>query len=318
MRSVFFGTPAIAVPALEALAGVSTVLGVVCQPDRPKGRGLQLAAPEVKLAAQRLGLPVYQPLKVRDGELAKWLQDLQPDVALVLAYGRILPPDVLAIPKHGCLNLHASLLPAYRGAAPINWALIHGQAQSGLSLMQMEEGLDTGPVFLSRSLPLDEQIDAGELSQRMAALAAQMVTDDVPRVLSGNLQATPQDHSQASYAPPLASQHQGLDCNRPARNLVNQVRGLSPKPGARCSVGGRGLKVLRAALCEEQSKGEPGRVLIADKAGVVVQANPGSFSVLLAQPEGKKPLSAGDLVNGRYLKVGDRLEAPPSRDPSAS
>jgi methionyl-tRNA formyltransferase len=318
MRSVFFGTPAIAVPALEALAGVSTVLGVVCQPDRPKGRGLQLAAPDVKLAAQRLGLPVYQPLKVRDGELAKWLQDLQPDVAVVLAYGRILPPDVLAIPKHGCLNLHASLLPAYRGAAPINWALIHGQSQSGLSLMKMEEGLDTGPVFTSRVLPLDEQIDAGELSQRMAQLAAQMVKDDVPRVVSGELKSTAQDHTQASHAPPLTSEHQLLDCNRSARSVVNQVRGLSPRPGTRCSVGGRGLKVLRVQLAEEHSQGEPGRVLIADKGGIVVQANPGTFSLLLAQPEGKKVLSASDLVNGRYLKAGDRLQAPRADGPSAS
>jgi methionyl-tRNA formyltransferase len=308
MRSVFFGTPAIAVPALEALAGVSNVLGVVCQPDRPKGRGLQLAAPEVKLAAQRLGLPVYQPLKVRDGELAKWLQDLQPDVAVVLAYGRILPPDVLAIPKHGCLNLHASLLPAYRGAAPINWVLIHGQQQSGLSLMQMEEGLDTGPVFTRRTLPLDEQVDAGELSQQMAELAAQMVKEDVPRVLSGELNATPQDHAQASHAPPLSSEHQLLDCNHPARSIVNQVRGLSPRPGTRCSVGGRGLKVLRTRLEEDHSRGEPGSVLIADKGGIVVQANPGTFSVLLAQPEGKKALSASDLVNGRYLRPGDRLD----------
>lgn len=310
MRSVFFGTPAIAVPSLEALAGVSTVLGVVCQPDRPKGRGLQLAAPEVKLAAQRLGLPVYQPLKVRDGELRKWLQDLQPDVAIVLAYGRILPPDVLAIPKHGCLNLHASLLPSYRGAAPINWALINGETRSGMSLMQMEEGLDTGPVFTSRVLPLDERIDAGELSEQMAQLAAQMVKEDVPRALSGELKSTPQDHAQSSHAPPLTSEHQLLDCNHSARSVVNQVRGLSPRPGTRCSVGGRGLKVLRARVAEEHSQGEPGRVLIADKTGIVVQANPGSFTISLAQPEGKKGLSASDLVNGRYLKPGDRIDIP--------
>jgi methionyl-tRNA formyltransferase len=297
---------------------VSAVLGVVCQPDRPAGRGLQLTAPEVNLAAQRLGLPVYQPLKVRDGELAKWLQNLQPDVAVVLAYGRILPPDVLAIPKHGCLNLHASLLPAYRGAAPINWALIHGRAQSGVSLMQMEEGLDTGPVFTRRVLSLDERIDAGELSQQMAQLAAQMVREDLPRVVSGELKATPQDHGQASHAPPLTSDHQLLDCNHPARSVVNQVRGLSPRPGARCSVGGRSLKVLRVQLAEEHSQGDPGRVLIADKTGIVVQANPGSFSVLLAQPEGKKALSASDLVNGRYLKAGDHLEVFGLRSSSTS
>jgi methionyl-tRNA formyltransferase len=310
MRSVFFGTPAIAVPSLEALARVGTVLGVVCQPDRPKGRGLQLGAPEVKLAAQRLGLPVYQPLKVRDGELQKWLQDLQPDVAIVLAYGRILPPDVLTIPKYGCLNLHASLLPSYRGAAPINWALINGETQSGMSLMQMDEGLDTGPVFSRRVLPLDEHVDAGELSERMAQLAAQMVTEDVPKVIRGELHSTPQDQQRASHAPPLTAEHQILDCSRPARKVVNQVRGLSPRPGTRCSSAGRGLKVLRAEIAEERSQGEAGRVLIADKSGIVVQANPGSFTILLAQPDGKKAMSAGDLVNGRYLRQGDRLDPP--------
>jgi methionyl-tRNA formyltransferase len=317
MRSVFFGTPAIAVPALEALAGVSSVLGVVCQPDRPKGRGLQLAAPEVKLAAQRLGLPVYQPLKVRTGELAAWLRELQPDVAVVLAYGRILPPDVLAIPKYGCLNLHASLLPAYRGAAPINWALIHGETESGMSLMQMEEGLDTGPVFTRRRLPLDAQIDAGELYQRMAELAALMVKEDLPRVVRGELQATPQDHARASHAPPLLPEHSLLDCAKSARSIVNQIRGLSPRPGVRCSVGGRGLKLLRAQLAEEHSQGQPGQVLIADKSAVIVQANPGTFQVLQAQPDGKKAMSAGDLVNGRYLRQGDLLGDVPA-GPKAS
>jgi methionyl-tRNA formyltransferase len=179
-----------------------------------------------------------------------------------------------------------------------------------MSLMQMEEGLDTGPIFNKRILPLDEQIDAGELSEQMAQLAAQMVTEDVPKVISGALQSVPQDHSRANHAPPLLAEHQILDCSRSARNVVNQVRGLSPRPGTRCSIGGRGLKVLRAQIAEEHSQGEPGRVLIADKSGIVVQANPGSFTVSLAQPEGKKALSASDLVNGRYLKPGDRLEAP--------
>lgn len=301
VRSVFFGTPAIAVTALEALAGSSELVGVVCQPDRPRGRGLELAEPEVKRAAARLGAPVYQPERVRTGELSQWLRERNADVALVLAYGRILPPDVLAIPKHGCLNLHASLLPAYRGAAPINWALIQGESESGMSLMQMDAGLDTGPVYMQRKLALPDSMDAGDLSLQMAELAGVMVREDVPRVLNGELIATPQDERLASHAPLLLPQHLALDCTVPARQVVNLVRGLSPRPGAKALINGKLLKILCAEVVEERSQGDAGRVLCADRGGIVVQANPGSLRIVQAQPEGKKVLSARDLVNGRAI-----------------
>jgi len=309
MRSVFFGTPAIAVPALEALHATSTLVGVVCQPDRPKGRGLKLQAPEVKHAAQRLGVPVFQPQKVRTGELSQWLHEQRPDVALVLAYGRILPAGVLGAPRHGCLNLHASLLPAYRGAAPINWALINGETETGMSLMQMNEGLDEGPVFQRRTLALDARIDAGTLSEQMAALAADMVRQDLPRALDGSLSAQPQDATRATFAPPLSSEHLAIDWSWPAARVVNRVRGLSPRPGARALLHGRMLKLLEAEVTEGQGMGEPGTILHADKAGILVQAGSGCFKLLRAQPEGKKALSASELVNGRFLAAGQRLEA---------
>jgi methionyl-tRNA formyltransferase len=177
VRAVFFGTPAIAVPALEALCERAEVVAVVCQPDRPAGRGLSLAAPEVKVAAERLGLPVHQPTKIKNDEFLGWLRGLEADVALVIAYGRILPPAVLAAPRRGCVNLHASLLPRFRGAAPIQWAIVRGESETGISLMQMDEGCDTGPVFLRRAIAIGENETAGELAPRLAALAAEVVRD---------------------------------------------------------------------------------------------------------------------------------------------
>jgi len=308
VRTVFFGTPAIAVPALEALAGCSDVCGVVCQPDRPKGRGMKLSSPEVKQVAERLGLPVYQPLKVRTGELESWLSALHADVAVVLAYGRILPVEVLNAPKRGCMNLHASLLPHYRGAAPINWALINGESETGMSLMQMDVGLDTGPVYTMRKLPITASTDADSLSEQMAALAALIVKEDLPRAVRGELTATPQDEAHATFAPPLKAEHLALRCAQPARQVVNQIRGLSSKPGARAAVSGKLLKILRAEVAEEQSSGEAGRVVLADKNGILVQANPGSFKILFAQPEGKKVMPAADLVNGRLISAGQLIE----------
>lgn len=309
MRSVFFGTPAIAVPSLEALAETSDLTGVVCQPDRPQGRGLKLQPPEVKQAALRLGVPVFQPLKVRDGELLAWLRERNADIALVLAYGRILPPDVLAAPKFGCLNLHASLLPRYRGAAPINWVLINGESETGMSLMQMDAGLDTGPVYAMRRLPIASDCNAQQLSDLMAQLGAQMVREDLPRALSGELPAIAQDTALATHAPALGPADFAIDFGSSARQIVNRVRGLSPRPGARALIEGRLLRILAAEVVEETSRAGSGSVLCADKGGIVVQAQPGSFRILEAQIEGKKALPARDLVNGRVLSAGQRLHA---------
>src|SRR6185503_5571194 len=185
MRAIFFGTPEIAVPSLRALATVADVAAVVCQPDRPAGRGLKLHAPAVKLAAADLGIPVAQPTKIRTPDFLAWLAEQRADVAVVLAYGRILPAPVLTATARGCLNLHASILPRYRGAAPINWAIVRGETETGMSLMQMDEGLDTGPVFAVHRVPIGEDETAGELAVRLGALAADVVRADVPRVVRG-------------------------------------------------------------------------------------------------------------------------------------
>jgi methionyl-tRNA formyltransferase len=308
MRALFFGTPDIAVPSLRALATVADIVAVVCQPDRPAGRGLKLQAPAVKQAAVELGLPVMQPSKIRTPEFLAWITDRRADVALVLAYGRILPPTVLKAPVCGCLNLHASILPRYRGAAPINWAIVRGETETGMSLMQMDEGLDTGPVFTVRRVPIGENETAGELGVRLGALAADLVTSDVPRVVRGELTAAPQDHAAATLAPLLEKEHGRIDWQKPAAQVHDHVRGMTPWPSAFTRAGDKLLKVLATRRSTLVAKGElPGTIVAADASGVVVACGDGVLELLRAQVEGKKPLDARDLVAGRTLTRGLRL-----------
>lgn len=307
MRTVFFGTPAIAVPALEALAETTELVGVVCQPDRPAGRGLTLREPEVKRAALRLGVEVHQPVKVRTGTLPEWLAERRPDVAVVLAYGRILPRAVLEAPRRGCMNLHASLLPRWRGAAPIQWAIVHGDEETGVTLMQMDEGLDTGPVYSERRIAIGPEETAGELAERIAALAAVVVREDLPRAVSGELRAVAQDAALATYAPPIEPHHTVVDWQRSAREIANLVRGMAPRPGARTQIRGRGLKLLRARAATESVEGPPGRVSVVERRRLLVRAGDAAVEILEAQLEGKKAVSAADLINGRALGAGDRL-----------
>jgi methionyl-tRNA formyltransferase len=306
VRAVFFGTPPIAVPALRALAEVAEIVGVVCQPDRPKGRGLQLQAPAVKIAALELGFPVHQPVKVKTGNLDEWLRERSPDVALVLAYGRILPAPVLSAPRRGCMNLHASLLPRWRGAAPINWAIMHGDSETGICLMQMDEGLDTGPVYARRAIAIGADETAGELTERLGLLGAQVVHDELARAVDGELEPIPQEHEKATYAPPLERQHGALNFSRSARDLVNLVRGLAPRPGAHTPLHGRPLKIAQARLDSGPARGEPGLVSVEQKR-VLVSTVDGAFELCRAQLEGRKELAAIELIHGRALKAGDIL-----------
>jgi methionyl-tRNA formyltransferase len=225
-----------------------------------------------------------------------------------MAYGRILPPAVLEAPRLGCLNLHASLLPAYRGAAPIQWALIGGETQTGISLMQMDAGLDTGPVFCERALNILPDWDAGRLHDEIAALGNVVIREELPRALEGELTATPQDDSQASHARPLTAEDTHLDLSQPADRVLGWIRGLGPRPGAQVKLGGKRLKILAAKVLERESRGEVGRVVLADKGAVVVQTGEGTIGILRAQLEGRKALDAADLVNGRAIAQGQTLE----------
>ncbi len=307
MRAIFFGTPAIAVPALNALTELADVSLVVCQPDRPSGRGLELKMPEVKIRALELSIPVLQPDKVRTPEFAERIRQEQADIALVIAYGRILPPAVLEGPKHGCLNLHASILPRLRGAAPITWAIVRGEKETGISLMQMDEGCDTGPVYTVHRMPIGENTTADELTVQMGELAASVVRADLARVVHGDIQAQPQNSAEATLAPILKKEDGKIDWNQSARDAHNHIRGMTSWPGAFTTLGGKLLKVLETKLISDDSDGldtSPGTVIEASKHGVTIACGRGRIALLRAQLEGRKALAAHELVAGRTLREG--------------
>jgi methionyl-tRNA formyltransferase len=308
VRALFFGTPAIAVPALSTLAEIADVVGVVCQPDRPAGRGLELKAPPVKVRALELGLDVAQPSKIRTDEFAAWVRDKAADVALVIAYGRILPKAVLEGPRRGCMNLHASLLPKYRGAAPITWAIARGERETGIALMQMDEGCDTGPVYTRHAIAIGEDTTADELAAELGELAARVVRADLARAVDGAIEAEAQDHAAATEARMLDKQDGRIEWQEPARAVHDHVRAMTSWPGAFTKSAGRTLKVLATRVADEAGAlGEPGTVLVADTRGIEIACGAGSIRLLRGQLEGRKPLDARDLVSGRAITVGARL-----------
>jgi len=265
-------------------------------------------APAVKLAALERGFPVFQPEKVRSGELFRWVAERTADVSLVIAYGRILTPDVLAAPRVGSLNLHASLLPKYRGAAPINWAIVRGETQTGVSLMQMDAGLDTGPVLVRETLDIGSEETAGELAMRVAELAARIVRDHLGRAVRGELRPEPQDEALATHAPPIESHHRRVGFGDSAKNVANLVRGMAPSPGAFTTVSGKRLRLTRVRPVADSLEGVPGTVHVAGGVPYVV-TEPGAIEVVSAQLEGKREVSGKDLVNGRALGEGSILGA---------
>jgi len=311
-RALFFGSPSFAVPSLDALFGISDVVAVVCQPDKPAGRGLQVTAPATKLRAKELGVPVVQPTKLKTGDFGAWARAQQVDVALVIAYGRILPKDVLDAPRTGCVNVHASLLPEYRGAAPIPWAIVRGETQTGVTLMKLDEGLDTGPTFARLSTLIGPDETAGELSERLAGLGAQAVTQWLPKYVLGACSLMPQDQARATLAPLLKKEHGRIDWAAGAKQVHDHVRGMNPWPGAFTSARGRTIKVhVTRALQLEHPQVPAGRVLVADKSRVLVATGAGAVELVTVQPEGRRAMTATDWVIGRGVAEGDLLGAPP-------
>lgn len=310
-RAVFFGTPQFAVPCLEALVEIAHVVGVVCQPDRPRGRGLELTAPPVKQRALELGLPVVQPTKLRTGEFAQWLRDQNADVALVVAYGRILPKDVLEAPRLGCVNVHASLLPKLRGAAPITWAVVRGEPETGITLMQMDEGMDTGAMLEQFPTPITAEETAGELSERLSALGALAARKGLPMFMAGGYTPIKQDDARATAAPMLKKEDGRIDFTKLARAVHDHVRGMMPWPGAFATARGKTLKVLATRVTDvpgaNHGAAEPGTVVFADRTRVVVACGERGVELSRIQLEGKKPIGAGDWFLGRGIAEGDRL-----------
>lgn len=296
LNVVFMGTPEFAVPCLTRLiADGHRIAGVFTQPDRPRGRGLATAPPPVKALALAHGLSVYQPAKLRDGQALRLLRALGPDLAVVAAYGRILPGELLAVPPLGCINVHASLLPAWRGAAPIQWSVMAGERKTGVTIMQMDAGLDTGDILLQRETPIGPEETAGELFGRLSVLGAQALSEAVRLLETGQAVRIRQDESLATYAPPIGRELAHLDFEKPAREIVDRVRGLYPSPGAFTLLGGRVLKVHKAVPAPGLS-GRPG--LLLDKKRLLVGCADGAVELLRIQPQGKKAMEGAAFVNG--------------------
>lgn len=318
LRTVFMGSPAFAIPCLRTLAENTKVLAVVCQTDKPSGRGLEPSVPAIKEVSQEMGLSLLQPHSLRLGKsnFAQELSSLAPDLVVVVAYGKILPPEVLQIPRLGCWNVHASILPKYRGAAPIQWALIQGETTTGVTLMQMDAGLDTGPVLLTRTIPIEADDTTYSLQHTLASQGAAILREGLYQLLQGTLPSPQtQDQAQASFAPLLTKDHGRIDFTRPAGLVSGQIRGVTPWPSAYTFLPGRPqepLKLFRPMLGE--GMGRPGEILNVSSQGLLIACGEGAVWVQEAQLPGRRRLpieafSAGHpLVRGSLL--GDGLPNP--------
>ncbi|MFZ5858642.1 MAG: methionyl-tRNA formyltransferase [Chloroflexota bacterium] len=303
-RIVFMGSPDFALPSLRALASQYQVVGVVTQPDRASGRGRELKAPPVKTLALELGLPIIQPEKLRQPEAMGQLRDWNPDLIVVAAFGQILKPDVLDLPEFGCINVHASLLPRWRGAAPINAAILAGDEETGVTIMKMDVGLDTGPMLAKRAIRLTRDLTAGAAFETLSTLGADLLLETLPEYLAGNLTPTPQPEEGVTYAPMLKKEDGRLDFTRPAEELERRVRAMNPWPGAWFEYNGEPLKVLkaRADILFTYMVQAPGERLVAGNLPVVATSKDFLF-LEEVQPPGKKPMDGkAFLAGGREWK----------------
>jgi len=307
LRVVFMGSPEFAVPCLDALLATEDVVAAVTQPDKPAGRGLGLQPPAVKVRALAAGVPVLQPTSVRKPPFLDELRALAPDVCVVVAYGKILPPEVLAAPRHGCLNVHASLLPKFRGAAPIQWAIIRGERETGVTLMQMDVGMDTGDMLGKRTLAIDEWVTAGQLHTRLAPLGAELLVEGLAQLKAGALRPEKQDDAAATMAPILTKETGRVDFAAGARAVRDLVRGCDPWPTAYTLLGGEPLKLFRAKVIS--GRGAPGVVMGADRDGLLVGCGDDAIAFAELQLPGKKRMAASALLAGRPMPVGTQLGA---------
>jgi methionyl-tRNA formyltransferase len=309
MRIIFMGTPDFAVPSLKTLAeSPHEIVTVVTQPDRPKGRGRTLTPPPVKIAAQDLKIPVFQPEKVRAEDALDKLAALKPDLLITAAYGQILPKRLLDLPPLGCINVHASLLPRWRGGAPIHRAIIEGDKETGVTIMRMVEALDAGDILSQVTVPITEEDTAGTLHDKLAEAGAKLLSETLPHILSGDVQGTPQDERLATYAPNLTREDEQIDWTKPARQIVNQIRGLNPWPVAFTTSEDKIFKIWKARIDDEYSvQDEPGTVLSVTNDAIRVQAGKGIVAIQEIQPAGKKRMSVEAFLRGKQMAPGSRF-----------
>lgn len=299
------GSPQLAIPSLEAAREVGELVGVVTQPPKASGRGRKVSPSAVGSKALEWGIDPLVPGTIRTDEFLETAAALKPDVALVVAYGKILPPELLAVPRLGCINVHASLLPELRGAAPIQWAIAGGLKETGVTLMLMDEGMDTGPMLLKKSTPIGEEETAGELGGRLSLMGAELVKEGLPALFRGELPPQEQDDSAATYAPLLTKEDGRIDFGMDASQIANRVRGFSPWPGTFTTHKGSRLLVTRAVAVDWDGTQHPGTVVQAVSDGITVACGKVALRITSMKPEGKREMSAGEYVSGYSIKAGD-------------
>jgi methionyl-tRNA formyltransferase len=309
MRIVFMGSGAFAIPSLEALISTGhEVAAVVTQPDKEKGRGREMAPPPVKPIALARGIPVLQPRRIKLPEAQEELRTLAPEMQVVVAYGQILPRTVIEIPPRGTVNVHSSLLPRYRGAAPIQWAIVNGETETGVTTMMIDEGLDTGPMLLAEATPIGDNETAPELESRLALIGARLLIQTIDRILAGTVTPQPQDHARATLAPIIEKEQGRIDWTRTAHAIGCQVRGFTPWPGTTTMLAERPLKVLRVRELADSGTESPGTLVGMDREGLIVACGEGTrLQLLEVQPESKKAMPAAAFAAGARLSPGLRL-----------
>jgi methionyl-tRNA formyltransferase len=310
LKIIFMGTAELSCASLERLARApqAHIAAVVTQPDKPQGRELKLQAPPVKVLAQTFNLPVLQPPRARDEHFISQLRELQPDLIVVVAYGHILPPAILDLPRFGCLNVHTSLLPKYRGAAPIQWAIANGETETGVTIIKMDAGMDTGPILSQERTPISAQDDSATLHRWLAQLGAGLLLETIPDYVSRKIQPKPQSDG-ATYAPKIKKEDGQIDWKLPAQNILNRLRAFTPWPGAFTFLKSEPkpclLKIWKAEAV--QKDGEPGDILSANPQGIVIACGKDALNILELQREGGRRMSAAEFLTGHPLKAGNKL-----------
>lgn len=308
MRIIFMGTPDFAVPCLEALIqSEDTVVGVFTQPDKPKGRGYELTPPPVKVCAVENSIPVFQPKSMKDGEALEIINSLNADLIIVVAFGKILPMDILTSVKYGCINIHASLLPKLRGAAPIQWSILNDEKETGVTSMQMDVGLDTGDMLIKKAVNISEDMNAGELHDKLSILGADVLLETIDALKNGALKPIKQDDSLSNYASMLSKELSPIDFNKSAKEVHNKIRGLSPWPVATTVINGKRLKIHKSKLVHSAFSGKAGEVSACDNQLIVVCGDKMGLEILELQAEGKKRMNSADFLRGHKILEGTIL-----------
>lgn len=307
MKILFMGTPDFAVPSLQSCIDNHEVIGVFTQPDRPKGRGKKLAPPPVKVLANEYDIPVYQPEKIKTEEFEQMISDMNPDCIVVVAYGQILSKKILEVPKYGCINVHGSLLPEYRGASPIQWSIVQGETVTGITTMYMAEGLDTGDMLLKVETSIDDNTTAADLHDDLMVKGANLLVDTLKGLERETIVPTPQDDSLSSYAPILTKEMAHIDFNDNARSIIRKINGFNPWPVAYAKYKGENLKIFKAVISNETVSGRIGEITKVDKTGLYINSGDKTLVIKEAQFFGSKKMEISQYILGHEIEVGEIL-----------